>query len=176
MLVGTCWLLFLLRLVLLPLLPDVQVRFMISRPMVIDDNAGDAGEDEDLDLVEGAAGAAGQGAGGGAENATKGDSTAPTKKSKSVRMVAEGESGRGISLQLAHTVLNTNRDANCIKRGVLPCIHRRTARGVSVAAGHCQGCPLACVCLAACAQKMITVASLALLGLGRRAPVAAAQR
>lgn len=91
---ATRWLLFSLRLVLLSLLLGVQVRFMISRPLVIDDSAGDAGEDEDLDLVEGAAGAAGQGAGGGAENTTKGDSTAPAKKTKSVRMAAEGESGR----------------------------------------------------------------------------------
>lgn len=79
---------------LLSLLPDVQVRFIISRPMVIDDNAGDAGMDEDLDLIKGAAGAARQDAGDGAENATKGDSTVPAKKSKSVRMAAEGKSGR----------------------------------------------------------------------------------
>jgi hypothetical protein len=87
----------------LSLLLGVQVRFMISRPMVIDESAGDAGEEEDLDLVEGAAGGAGQGAGGGggAENTTKGDSTAPAKKSKSVRMAAGGESCKEQPLQPA---------------------------------------------------------------------------
>lgn len=71
----------------------MQIRFMVSRPMQIDDSTNDGVDDDDLDLVDGAA--AGQGVGqaaGAADNAaglSKGDSAAPAKKS--VRLAADGE-------------------------------------------------------------------------------------
>lgn len=68
--------------------PLMQIRFMVSRPMVVDDSTNGSMDDDDLELVEGAATAA-QATGGGAD-AGKGDSAPPLEKKKSVRLAADG--------------------------------------------------------------------------------------
>jgi hypothetical protein len=73
-----------------------QVRFMVRRPMIVDDSGNDDLDDDDLDLAEGAAAgqattaaAATDGGGGGGG---QGDEASPEKeKKKSVRLAADGE-------------------------------------------------------------------------------------
>jgi hypothetical protein len=63
-----------------------QVRFMVRKPMVIDDSMNDDMDDDDLDLAEGAAGAGNQ----TSTAAAPADGDAPADKKKSVRLAAEG--------------------------------------------------------------------------------------
>lgn len=67
----------------------LQVRFMVRKPLQVgDDSTNEDGEDDDLDLVEGAA-ATGTAAGGAAP--TESLAGPAVEKKKSVRLAAEGE-------------------------------------------------------------------------------------
>lgn len=65
---------------------DFQVRFMVRKPMVVDDSMNDDMDDDDLDLAEGAAGGGNQ----TSAAAAPADGDAPADKKKSVRLAAEG--------------------------------------------------------------------------------------
>lgn len=66
----------------------LQVRFMVRRPLLVDDSTVDQDDEDDLDLVEGAA-ATGTAAGGAAP--TESLAGPAVEKKKSVRLAAEGE-------------------------------------------------------------------------------------
>lgn len=62
-----------------------QVRFMVRQPMIVDDSTADDVDDDELELVEGAA-AAGQATAAAASSAPQGDAV-----KKSVRLAADGK-------------------------------------------------------------------------------------
>jgi hypothetical protein len=65
-----------------------QVRFMVRKPMIVDDTMNDDMDDDELDLAEGAGGAGNQTSAAAAAAPADGD--APADKKKSVRLAAEG--------------------------------------------------------------------------------------